>query len=119
MGAAESALFESGALPPSPPHQGATGGGFRGGSEVCSRRQGSNSRLSHPILGLSLALLTARAACFVLSVAAVRVAERAAGVGPTARVPGIAASPAPAVATLLGVRQGRQSGLAVAVRPHV
>ena len=119
MGAAESALLESRALPPSPPQQGATGGGFWGGSEVCSRRQGSNSRLSHPILGLSLALLTAHAACSVLSGAAVRVAERADGGGPTARVPGIAAAAAAAVAAVVAARPCRESGLVGAARVRV
>ena len=56
MGVAESALFESGALPPSPPHQGATGGSFWDGEKVRSRRCASNSRLSRPVPRASDAL---------------------------------------------------------------
>ena len=56
VGVAESALFESGALPPSPPHQGATGGSFWDGEKVRSRRCASNSRLSRPVPRASDAL---------------------------------------------------------------
>lgn len=90
-----------GPLPPSPPHQGATGGSFWDGEKVRSRRHASNSRLSRPVPRASDALGGAR---FVAAGATTRGAEGAAVVGPTARVPGIAAAPAPAVAALLGVR---------------
>ena len=48
-----------------------------------------------------------------------RAAEGAACVGPTASVPGVAAAPAPAVAALFGVRQGRESGFCGSGRARV
>ena len=56
-----------------------------------------------------MALLTRCATCYVLSDAAMRIAERAGGGGPTARVPGIAGAAAAAVAAVTAARRRRET----------
>ena len=115
MGAAESALFESGQLPPLATPPGGDGKQLlRRLGGVQSRRARARTRAS---AAPSLAPLTGRTACSVLSGAAVRVAERADGGGPTARVPGVPAATAATAAAAASARRSCQSGLARAVGP--
>ena len=53
-----------------------------------------------------MAQLTPRVACYALSGTTTRVAERSAGRGPTARVPGVAATAVAILATLAAARHG-------------
>ena len=98
-------VFESGALPSSPPHHGATWGGFWDGEKVRRRRQPSNSGPICPISCAAACCSRPAVARSVLAGTTMRVAERSGGRGSTAHVPGVVAAAAAAAAAVVAAHR--------------